>query len=426
MFRSSLLKNDIHRYEEIKGSNSSISRVIQRWLSWSGGFFTPNIVFGEDALTELETIDGKKAFIVTDSVINSLGLVEKVCRILTERQWEVAIWDGVESDPKISTVKSAAEAIKRFGADWIIAVGGGSVMDTAKAAWILYENPSIELPALTPFDELGLRAKAKLVCIPTTAGTGSEATKAIVIREDETGRKFGTINRELHPDMAILDPEFVVGLPKELTVYTAMDALTHAVEGYVCVWKNDFSDGCSLKAVKMIFEWLPKSIENLSDIEAREKMQIAACLAGMSFGNSQAALAHSLGHSTGSVLRIQHGMSVGMALPYTIEFNCRGKENEETAKQYSELAQMIGIKGKKPETVSLKFASTIREFMTKIGCPQSFKEAGTKKKDFNAALEKMVEFAMMDTSLTMNPRNIDSKEIRKMYQYMYDGTSIDF
>jgi len=128
-------------------------------------------------------------------------------------------------------VKEAANALKRVGADWIIAVGGGSVMDTAKAAWVLYEKPDVELHALTPFDELGLRAKAKLICIPTTTGTGSEATKAIVIRDDETGRKFATMNPELTPDMAILDPEFVVGLPKELTAYTGMDALTHAVEG---------------------------------------------------------------------------------------------------------------------------------------------------------------------------------------------------
>jgi alcohol dehydrogenase class IV len=389
-------------------------------------FYVPNIVFGEDALDELEQIKGKKAFIVTDKVINSLGFAEKVCSILTNRQWEAAIWDGAVPDPKVSTVKAAAEAIKHFGADWIIAVGGGSVMDTAKAAWVLYERPDIELHALTPFDELGLRAKAKLACIPTTAGTGSEATKAIVIRDDETGRKFATINPELTPDLAILDPEFVVGLPKELTAYTGMDALTHAVEGYISIWKNDFSDGSSLQALKMVFEWLPKSLDDLSDLESREKMLVAACLAGMSFGNSQAALAHSLGHSMGSVLRTHHGMSVGMALPFTIEFNCRGKENEEIAKQYTELARMIGIAGKKPETVSLKFATAIRELMTKIGNPQSFKEAGIKKKDFNAGLEKMVEFAMMDTSLTMNPRNIDSDEIRKIYKYMYDGTVIDF
>ncbi|MBY8997535.1 MAG: iron-containing alcohol dehydrogenase [Candidatus Thorarchaeota archaeon] len=387
-------------------------------------FYVPNIIFGEDALNDLEQLSGKKAFIVTDKVINSLGLAEKVCAILTNRQWEAAIWDDVEPDPKVSTVKAAAAAIKVFGADWIIAVGGGSVMDTAKAAWVLYEKPDIELQALTPFDELGLRAKAKLVCIPTTAGTGSEATKAIVIRDDETGRKFATINPELTPDIAILDPEFVVGLPKELTAYTGMDALTHAIEGYTSVWKNDFSDGSSLQAVKMVFEWLPKSVENLSDLEGREKMLVAACLAGMSFGNSQAALAHSLGHSMGSVLRTHHGMSVGMALPYAVEFNCI--DNEDVAKQYSELAGIIGISGKDDKDTSMKFAGAIRELMTKIGSPQSFKEAGVKKKDFTAGLEKMVEFAMMDTSLTMNPRNTDSEELRKIYQYMFDGKVIDF
>ena len=387
-------------------------------------FAIPKIVFGDDALLELETLKGTKALIITDKVINELGLAEKVSNLLCDQQWETAIWDGVVSDPKVSTVKEAASALKRVGADWIIAIGGGSVIDTAKAAWVLYEKPDVELHSLTPFDELGLRAKARLVCIPTTTGTGSEATKAIVIRDDETGRKFATINPELTPDIAILDPEFVVGLPKGLTAYTGMDALTHAVEGYVSVWKNDFSDGSSLQAVKMIFEWLPKSVENLTDLEAREKMLVAACLAGMSFGNSQAALAHSLGHSMGSVLRTHHGLSVGMALPYTIEFNC--KDSEEVAAQYSELALLLGIDEKDNVKTSLKFAQTIRELMVKIGSPTSFKEAGVKKKDFDNGLEKLVEFAMMDSSLTMNPRNTDSNEIRKIYEYMFDGKIIDF
>ncbi|MHA1136646.1 MAG: iron-containing alcohol dehydrogenase [Candidatus Thorarchaeota archaeon] len=387
-------------------------------------FAIPRIVFGDDALLELETLKGTKALIITDRVINELGLVEKVSNLLCENQWETAIWDGVVPDPKVSTVKEAANALKRVGADWIIAVGGGSVIDTAKAAWVLYERPDVQLDSLTPFDELGLREKAKLICIPTTAGTGSEATKAIVIRDDETGRKFATINPELTPDIAILDPEFVVGLPKGLTAYTGMDALTHAVEGYVSVWKNDFSDGSSLQAVKMIFEWLPKSVEDLSELEAREKMLVAACLAGMSFGNSQAALAHSLGHSMGSVLRTHHGLSVGMALPYTIEFNCT--ESEEAAAQYSELAGLIGINEKDNVKTSMKFAAAIRELMVKIGSPTSFKEAGVKKKDFDGGLEKLVEFAMMDSSLTMNPRNTDSNEIRKIYEYMFEGKIIDF
>jgi len=387
-------------------------------------FTVPKIVFGEDALSDLEQLKGKRALIITDKVVNELGLAEKVSDLLCNNQWATAIWDGAVPDPKVSTVKEAAGALKAFGADWIIAVGGGSVMDTAKAAWVLYEKPDVQLDALTPFDELGLRAKAKLICIPTTTGTGSEATKAIVIRDDETGRKFATINPELIPDIAILDPEFVVGLPKELTAYTGMDALTHAIEGYISVWKNDFSDGNSLQAVKMVFEWLPKSVEDLSDLEAREKMLVAACIAGMSFGNSQAALAHSLGHSMGSVLRMHHGLSVGMALPYTIEFNCR--ESEEAAGQYSELAGLIGIREKNDVATSMKLAETIRELMVKIGSPTSFKKAKIKKKDFIDALEKLVEFAMMDSSLTMNPRNTDSNEIRKLYEYMFDGRTIDF
>ncbi|TFG33844.1 iron-containing alcohol dehydrogenase [Candidatus Thorarchaeota archaeon] len=387
-------------------------------------FFIPKIVFGEDALSELEQVAGKKAIIVTDKVINGLGLAEKISNMLCENQWETAIWDGAEPDPKVSTVKEAAEAMRRVGADWIIAVGGGSVIDTAKAAWALYEKPDVKLDALTPFDVLGLRVKAKLICIPTTTGTGSEVTKAIVIRDDETGRKFATINPELTPDIAILDPVFVVGLPKDLTAYTGMDALTHAVEGYISVWKNDFSDGSSLQAVKMIFEWLPKSVEDLTDLEAREKMLVAACLAGMSFGNSQAALAHSLGHSMGSVLRLHHGLSVGMALPYTIEFNCRN--NKECAAQYTELAGLIGIHEKDDVKTSMKFATAIRNLMAKVGSPTTFVEAGIKQVDFDKALEKMVEFAMMDSSITMNPRNIDSNEIRKMYEYMFHGKIIDF
>ncbi len=387
-------------------------------------FSVPKIVFGDDALSELEIIQGERAIIITDKVVNGLGLADTVSNKLCERQWSTAIWDGAIPDPKVSTVKEAAEAMKQFGADWIIAIGGGSVIDTAKAAWVLYEKPDVQLDALTPFDILGLRAKAKLVCIPTTAGTGSEATKAIVIRDDETGRKFATINPELTPDLALLDPTFVVGLPKDFTAYTGMDALTHTIEGYISVWKNDFSDGCSLQAVKMIFNWLPKSVEDLSDLEAREKMLVAACLAGMSFGNSQAALAHSLGHSMGSVLRLHHGLSVGMALPYTIEFNCR--DNEDCASQYAELAGIIGITGKDHVKVSMKLAEAVRDLMGKIGSPRSFAEAGVTRDIFDEGLERLVEFAMMDSSLTMNPRNTDSHEIRKMYEYMFEGKVIDF
>ena len=387
-------------------------------------FDSPKVAFGEDALSELEMIVGKKAFIVTDKVINGFGFPAKVETILKGNGWDVEIWEGAEPDPRISVVKAAAKAMDAFDTDWIIAVGGGSVMDTAKAAWVLYANPDMKLDALTPFDQLGLQAKAKLACIPTTAGTGSEATKAIVIREDETGRKFATTNPELVVNLAILDPEFVKGLPRELTVNTGMDALTHAVDGYVSVWKNDFSDANTLKAVEMVFEWLPKSANNLEDLEAREKMLVAACLAGLSFGNSQVCLSHSLGHSLGSVLRLHHGLAVGLSLPFTIEYIC--KDNPEASKLYWQLARFIGIDETDHGKAALAFAQKIRELHKQLDFPQSLQEAGVSKDAFEKGLDKLVEFAMMDSSITMTPRDIDSAGIRKIYEYMFEGKHIDF
>jgi alcohol dehydrogenase class IV len=387
-------------------------------------FSIPKVAFGEDALQELELISGNKAFIITDEVVNGLGFPQKISRMFTENMWEVALWDKAQPDPPVSSVKEAAEAMRSFGADTIVAVGGGSVIDTAKAAWILYENPDVKLEEVNPFMELGLRKKAKLICIPTTAGTGSEATKDIVIREDETGRKFGTINPELVPDMAILDPQFVLGLPTHLTAYTGMDALTHAVESYISIWKNPFSDACTLQAVRMVFEWLPKSVNNLDDLEAREKMLVAASLGGMAFSNSQVCLAHVLGHSLGSVLRLQHGLAVGMSLPYTIEYNI--KDNPETVKAYAELASLVGIREKDEIKAAIAFAKKIRDLQSQIDIPLNLQDAGVTKEDFDNGIDRLVQFAMMDASITLNPRFTYIETIRKMYENMFDGKSIDF
>ncbi|MDF1540076.1 MAG: iron-containing alcohol dehydrogenase [Candidatus Thorarchaeota archaeon] len=387
-------------------------------------FDIPRVAFGEDALDELDLLQGESAVIITDDVINGLGYPDKVKKILEGNGWKVSVWKDAEPDPRVSVAKSAAKAMEDSGVDTIIAVGGGSVMDTAKAAWVLYANPDMNLEALSPFDILGLKEKARLISIPTTAGTGSEITRAVVVREDESGRKFATTNPELMAELAILDPMFVKDLPKNMTIYTGMDALTHAIEGYISVWKNDFSDACTLKAVQMVFEWLPKSVKNLSDLEAREKMLIAAALAGMSFGNSQACLAHSMGHSMGSVLRLQHGLSVGMALPYTMEFNAH--DEPDTAKHYWELAQLVGIHESDHMKATRAFANKIRELGKQIGFPQNFQEAGVTRKKFDESIDKLVEYAMMDSSITMTPRPIEAAEIRKIYECMFEGKEVDF
>lgn len=387
-------------------------------------FSVPRVAFGEDALSELEQLAGERAFIVTDKVIADLGYPKRVSNLLKSNGWQVSIWDSAEPDPRVSTVVEVSAKMESFGPDTIIAIGGGSVLDTAKAAWVLYANPGTSLESLTPFDVLNLRKKAKMVAIPTTAGTGSESTRAIVVREDESGRKFATMNPELTADLAILDPEFVKGLPRDLTVYTGMDALTHAVEAYISEWKNDYSDACAMKAVKMIFEWLPRSVQNLEDLEAREKMLIASDLAGMAFSNSQVCLAHSLGHSLGSVLRLQHGMAVGMVLPYTIEYNSLGRES--AAEYYQELGEQVGIAEEKPLDAARAFANKIRELQRSLDFPTDLEDAGVTRKDFDDALERLVEFAMMDSSITMNPRNIDSQGIEHIYNAIFSGKPIDF
>ncbi|MHA2423957.1 MAG: iron-containing alcohol dehydrogenase [Candidatus Thorarchaeota archaeon] len=387
-------------------------------------FDIPRVAFGEDALDELELVKGENAVIITDGVISDLGYSEKVKKILEGNGWNVSIWKDAEPDPRVSVVKSAAKAMEESRADTIVAVGGGSVMDTAKAAWVLYAKPDMNLEALSPFDILDLKEKARLISIPTTAGTGSEITRAVVVREDESGRKFATTNPELMAELAILEPTFVKELPETMTVYTGMDALTHAVEGYISVWKNDFSDACTMKAVQMVFEWLPKSVADLSDLEAREKMLVAAALAGMSFGNSQACLAHSMGHSMGSVLRLQHGLCVGMALPYTMEFNAH--EMPETALHYWELARLVGIDEKDHMKATHALANKIRELGKQVGFPQNLQEAGVTKEKFDESLEKLVEYAMMDSSITMTPRSIELAEIRKIYEYMFEGKEVDF
>ncbi len=387
-------------------------------------FSVPKVVFGEDALSDLERVVGEKAVIITDKTVRSLGYADRVREILEGSGWSVTMWDGTIPDPPVSVVRDAARALTEFEPDWIIAVGGGSVMDTAKAAWVIYEHPETELTAVNPLQPLDIRQKARLICIPTTAGTGSEATKAIVIKEDESGRKFATSNEELTPDIAILDPEFVKALPRGLTAYTGLDVLTHAVEGYVSVWKNDFSDACSIKAVMMVFEWLPKSVKNPDDLVAREKMLVAANLAGMSFSNSQVALAHSLGHCMGSVYHLHHGLAVGLALPYTIEYNAT--QGEDTARHYWELASFIGIHEKDYVKAARAFAVRIRDLQREVEAPISIKEAGVSEKDFQDGLEKIIEFTMMDSSITMNPRDIDSDGLKQFYQYMFEGRPIDF
>ena len=383
-------------------------------------FNSPLIVFGEDALSELASLDGRRAFIVTDANIARLGYVEMVGQQLKTAGLEYQVFAEVEPDPTLQIVQRGAEQMRHYEPDWIIGLGGGSSMDAAKAMWVLYEHPEMVPEEINPITPLKLRQKARLITIPTTSGTGAETTWAIVLTDTKDGRKLVLGSRENMADMAIVDPVFALELPPQITGDTGMDALTHAVEGYTTTWRNDFCDGLCLLAIKLVFTYLPRAVVDGSDREAREKMNNAASIAGLGFGNAAAALAHAMGHSLGAVLHVPHGRAVGLFLPYTIEF-----VGEAMAKRYSDIAGFLGLNGAAHDPGKL-LANRIQDLARSIGQPLSLEEAGVSTEQFETVLPKLVENAESDATLVLNARIPDSAELARLYRYAFEGKPIDF
>jgi alcohol dehydrogenase class IV len=383
-------------------------------------FNSPLIVFGEDALSELASIEGHHAFIVTDANIARLGYVEMVAEKLAAAGLQYQVFAEVEPDPCLETVKRGAELMRQYEPDWIIGLGGGSSMDAAKAMWVLYEHPELVPEEINPIVPLKLRQKARLITIPTTSGTGADVTWAIVLTDTAEQRKLALGSRENMADMAIVDPALVAGLPPQITADTGMDVLTHAVEGYTTSWHTDFSDGLCLKAIQLVFDYLPRAVADGKDKEARERMHNAATIAGLGFGNSLAAVAHAMGHSLGAVFHMAHGRAVGLALPYTIEFT-----GEAMAERYADIARFVGMTCNSQEAPHL-LAQKIRELAKSIGQPVSLQEMGISAEQFEAALPKLVENAETDATLVTSARIPDSAEVQRLYRYMFAGKPVDF
>lgn len=302
-------------------------------------------------------------------------------------------------------------------------------MDTAKAVWVLHERPDLNPAEINPFIKLGLRKKSRLITIPTTSGTGAEVTWAIVLSDTENKRKMGLGNRENVADIAIIDPSLAAGMPPNLTADTGLDALTHAIEGFICTWHTDITDGLCLNAAREIFQYLPIAYEaSLSDnpdkeiyLHAREKMHNAATGAGLGFGNAMASLAHAMGHVLGSVFHIPHGRAVGMCLPYTIEFASRGEEPS----QITDLAQLLGLKGPESRLGDL-LASSLRDLAQKIENPLSLSKMGVEKKIFDEQLDKLVDDSFNDTQVITAPRAPSYQELERIFENVFDGQPVDF
>jgi len=384
-------------------------------------FVSPQIAFGEGALDALDELEGRRALVVTDATLAKLGLVEKVAAHLAKAGIEMRVFAEVEPDPSVATVRRGAALAAEFGPDWIVGLGGGSCMDAAKAIWILYEHPEIEPGEINPIQPLGLRQKARLITIPTTSGTGAEVTWAIVLTDTAEQRKMGLGNRENAADLAIVDPALVMGLPPRITADTGLDALTHAVEGYTCAWHTDLTDGLCLQAARLVFGYLPRAVADGSDAEAREHLHNAATCAGLGFGNAMAALAHAMGHVLGAVFHVPHGRAVALFLPYTIEFAARV-----APERFAELEAFLACAPAEGEPGARALAARIRELARTVGNPLSVAEAGIARAAYEAAIDKMVDDAFNDTQMVAAVRAPSYEELRRLYEYAYEGREVDF
>jgi alcohol dehydrogenase class IV len=387
-------------------------------------FNSPEIIFGPGALDYLEEVQGQRAFLVTDANIEALGFVDLVRQRLEKAGLECQVWAEVEPDPALQTVQRGAAAALAFEPDWIIGLGGGSCMDAAKGIWVLYERPDLTPDGINPIERLGLRQKARLIAIPTTSGTGAEATWAIVLTDTAEQRKLGLGSRENLPDMAIVDPLFTANLPPRLTADTGLDALAHAIEGYTNSWANDFCDGPCLKATELVFKYLRRAYTDGSDAEAREKMHNAATLAGMGFGNSMVALAHSMGHALGGIFHTPHGRAVALFLPYSIEFIARGPTMIPT--RYGEIAHFLGLPAETEEQGAASLVAAIRDLMRQVEQPLTLQELGVGREELEANMETLATNAELDVYTITSLRVPTHDEIIRLYRCAYEGQSVDF
>jgi len=384
-------------------------------------FNSPEIVFGEGALDYLDELSGRRAFIVTDPTLHKLGFTDLVAGHLRTAGLEVTHFAEVEPEPSLETVYRGVEAVRAFKPDWIVGLGGGSAMDAAKAMWALYERPDLRADEISPLIDLGLGAKAHLITIPTTAGTGAEATWALVLTDTAEGRKLGLGSRDTLATLTIVDPALTAELPPRITADTGLDALTHAIEGYTSSWHNDFSDGLCLKAAQMVFAYLPRAVANGSDAEAREKMANAATIAGLGFGNSMAALAHAMGHSFGAVFHRPHGRCVSLFLPYTIEYVVNGGVS-----RYADVAHTLRLPAGDEATAAAALVNAIRDLMRQVGEPTTVAEMGISPNEYEATIEHLCDLAEGDTQIVTSARIPSREELASLFRYAYNGQAVDF
>ena len=402
-----------------------------------GRFTLPRDLYhGTGSLETLKTLTGKKAIVVVGGgSMKRFGFLDKAVAYLKEAGMEVELFEGVEPDPSVETVMKGAEAMRKFQPDWIVAMGGGSPIDAAKAMWVFYEYPDTTFEEIiTPFSFPTLRTKAKFCAIPSTSGTATEVTAFSVITDYHKGIKYPLADFNITPDVAIVDPELAETMPKKLVAHTGMDAMTHAIEAYVSTLHCNYTDPLALHAIKMIHNNLKKSYDG--DMEARAAMHDAQCLAGMAFSNALLGIVHSMAHKTGAAYtgdHIIHGCANAMYLPKVIKYNSK---NEEAANRYAEIASFIGLSGATTEEKVDSLIAELRSMNDQLDIPQGIKNYGKSgvkadtsiidEKEFLEKLPEVAKNAIADACTGSNPRQPSQEEMEKLLKSCYYDTEIDF
>ena len=390
-----------------------------------GRFTLPRDLYhGKGSLEELKHLTGTKAVLVVGGgSMKRFGFLDKAKSYLEQAGMEVRIIDGVEPDPSVETVMKGAQVMREFGPDWIVAMGGGSPIDAAKAMWAFYEYPDCTFEQLiTPFSFPTLRTKARFCAIPSTSGTATEVTAFSVITDYHKGIKYPLADFNITPDVAIVDAELAETMPAKLTAHTGMDAMTHAIEAYVSTLHCNYTDPLALHAIKMISADLVDSYNG--DMDARDRMHDAQCLAGMAFSNALLGIVHSMAHKTGAAYsggHIVHGCANAMYLPKVIAYNAKEPEAE---KRYGEIAAFLGL-----EPTSKALIAHIKAMNAKLDIPACIRdyEGGIiDEKEFLDKLPQVAELAVGDACTGSNPRAITPAEMEKLLKCCFYDTEVDF
>lgn len=385
-----------------------------------------DLYHGKGALENLKTLTGKKAIVVVGGgSMKRNGFLDKAVNYLKEAGMEVQLFENVEPDPSVETVMKGADAMKAFQPDWIVAMGGGSPIDAAKAMWAFYEYPQTSFEDLiTPFNFPTLRTKAKFCAIPSTSGTATEVTAFSVITDYSKGIKYPLADFNITPDVAIVDPTLAETMPKKLTAHTGMDAMTHAIEAYVSTLHCNYTDPLALHAIKMIHENLKKSYDG--DMDSRAAMHDAQCLAGMAFSNALLGIVHSMAHKTGAAFstgHVPHGCANAIYLPYVIKYNAK---DPVAAERYAEIARRMGLEGTCQKALINSLCEKIDEFNVRLNIPKTLKDFGIQEDEFKEKVAKIAELAVGDACTGSNPRAIDLANMEKLLTCTYYGTEVDF